>query len=194
MDVISQKQAEAAIAEWNADVLAGTPVEKATENILIKYKIDAETLSNLKSDTDKNTAYAALVRGRNSREAAKNVAEIQEIEANIGKINSEAEFNKVHTDVEREVAKSAKAKAFLDDYAKTNNLPLGDYTAISLFRHYHMWYVKTQDASYLTMMNEIRDMMYKNMGKDFKITWKDIGGYVSGAVNSGIKAAATVAK
>lgn len=194
MDVISRKQAEAAIAEWNADVLAGTPVEKATENILTKYKIDAETLSNLKSDTDKNNAYAALVRGRNSREAAKNVAEIQEIEANIGKINSEAEFNKVHTEVEREVAKSAKAKAFLDDYAKTNNLPLGDYTAISLFRHYHMWYVKTQDASYLTMMNEIRDMMFKNMGKDFKITWKDIGGYVSGAVNSGIKAAATVAK
>ena len=194
MSAITQKQAEAAMAAWNADVLAGTPPEEATKNILTKYKIDAETLSNLKSDTDKNNAYAALVRGRNSREAAKNVAEIQEIEANIGKINSEAEFNKVHTDVEREVAKSAKAKAFLDDYAKINNLPLGDYTAISLFRHYHMWYVKTQDASYLTMMNEIRDMMYKNMGKDFKITWKDIGGYVSGAVNSGIKAAATVAK
>lgn len=194
MDVISQKQAEAAIAEWNADVLAGTPVEEATKNILTKYKIDAATLTNIESDTKKNNAYAVLIAGRNSREAAKNVAEIQEIMANIGKINSEKAFNEVHTRVEEQVEKSAKAKAFLDDYAKTNNLPLGDYTAISLFRHYHMWYVKTQKAVYLTMMNEIRDMMYKNMGKDFKITWKDIGGYVSGAVNSGIKAAGAAAR
>lgn len=99
MDAITQKQAEAAIASWNADILAGTPVELATKNILTKYGIDSETLENLKSDTDKNKAYAALVRGRNTREAAKNVVEIQEIEASIGKINSEAEFNKVHTDV-----------------------------------------------------------------------------------------------
>lgn len=190
MDAITQKQAEAAIASWNADVLAGTPVELATKNILTKYGIDSETLENLKSDTDKNKAYAALVRGRNTREAAKNVVEIQEIEANIGKINSEAEFNKVHTDVEREVAKSAKAKAFLDDYAKANDLPLGDYTAISLFRHYHLWYTKTQDAKYLTMMNEIRDMLYKQMGKDFKLTWKDFASFVNGSISAGAKIAA----
>lgn len=193
MSAITQKQAESALAAWNADVLAGTPPEEATKNILTKYKIDAATLSNVESDTAKNQAYTALVNGRNTREAAKNFAEINEIEANIAKINSEAEFNKVHTDVEREIAKSAKAKAFLDDYAKNNNLPLGDYTAISLFRHYHLWYTMTHDANYLTMMNEIRDMMYKNMGKDFKITWKDVGGYISGAFNSGIKAAATFA-
>ena len=190
MDAITQKQAEAAIAAWNADILAGTPVELATKNILTKYGIDSETLENLKSDTDKNKAYAALVRGRNTREAAKNVVEIQEIEANIGKINSEAEFNKVHTDVEREVAKSAKAKAFLDDYAKANDLPLGDYTAISLFRHYHLWYTKTQDAKYLTMMNEIRDMLYKQKGKDFKLTWKDFAAFVNGVVSAGAKIAA----
>lgn len=194
MDVISQKQAEAAIAEWNADVLAGTPVEEATKNILTKYNIDKETLENIKSDTDKNKAYSALVRGRNTREEAKNRADIQEIQARIAEINTEAEFNKVHTDVEKEIHKSAKAKAFYDKYAADNNLPLGDYTALALFRHYHLWYTKTQDAKYLTMMNEIRDMLYKNMGKDFKITWKDVGGYVSGAVNSGIKAAATIAK
>lgn len=190
MDAITQKQAEAAIASWNADILAGTPVELATKNILTKYGIDSETLENLKSDTDKNKAYAALVRGRNTREAAKNVVEIQEIEASIGKINSEAEFNKVHTDVEREVAKSAKAKAFLDDYAKANDLPLGDYTAISLFRHYHLWYTKTQDAKYLTMMNEIRDMLYKQMGKDFKLTWKDFASFVNGGISAGAKIAA----
>lgn len=194
MSVISQKQAEAAIAEWNADVLAGTPVEEATQNVLTKYKIDKETLANLQSDTDKNKAYAALVRGRNTREEAKNRADIQEIQARIAEINTEAEFNKVHTDVEKEIHKSAKAKAFYDKYAADNNLPLGDYTALALFRHYHLWYTKTQDSKYLTMMNEIRDMLYKNMGKDFKITWKDVGGYVSGAVNSGIKAAATIAK
>lgn len=190
MDAITQKQAEAAIAAWNADVLAGMPVELATKNILTKYGIDSETLENLKSDTDKNKAYAALVRGRNTREAAKNVVEIQEIEANIGKINSEAEFNKVHTDVEREVAKSAKAKAFLDDYAKANDLPLGDYTAISLFRHYHLWYTKTQDAKYLTMMNEIRDMLYKQKGKDFKLTWKDFAALANGGVAAAAKIAA----
>lgn len=190
MDAITQKQAEAAIAAWNADVLAGTPVELATKNILTKYGIDSETLENLKSDTDKNKAYAALVRGRNTREAAKNVVEIQEIEANIGKINSEAEFNKVHTDVEREVARSAKARAFLDDYAKANDLPLGDYTAISLFRHYHLWYTKTQDAKYLTMMNEIRDMLYKQKGKDFKLTWKDFAAFVNSGVAAGAKIAA----
>lgn len=192
MDVISQKQAEAAIAEWNADVLAGTPVEEATKNILTKYKIDKETLENLKSDTDKNKAYAALVRGRNTREEAKNRADIAEIQARIEEIGTEAEFNRVHTDVEREVQKSAKAKAFYDKYAADNNLPLGDYTSIALFRNFHLWYTKTLDSKYLIMMNEIRDMLYKNMGKDFKITWKDVGGYLSGSLNSGIKAAATV--
>ena len=40
------------------------------------------------------------------------------------------------------------------------------------------------------MMNEVRNMLYDNMGKDTKVTWKDVGSYITSVVNFGIHAAA----
>ena len=178
--VISQKQADASIAEWNADVLAGTPVEEATNNILTKYKIDAQNLSNLEQtgknlveEGNKISAETELIRGRNAREYDKTHADIRKINSEIGLIDSEKSFTDVQASVQEQVRKSAEVKAYYDQYAKDNALPLGDYTAIALFRSYQISYDITHKSEYLTMMKEIRRMLYQNMGKDVKLTWKD---------------------
>lgn len=184
---ISEAQAKAFKAAWEADVLAGTPVEEATKNILNKFKIDAENVNKTKAETEKASAEAELARGRNTREAAKNVAEIKSINEQIKVMESQItlngsqeslnkaneELSKVSKSINDEVKKSQEAKAFLDSYAKENNLPLGDYTAISLYRHYQLQYVDTNKKGYLRKMNDIRDLLHRNMGKDVNYTRKD---------------------
>ena len=184
---ISEAQAKAFKAAWEADVLAGTPVEEATKNILNKFQIDAENVNKTKAETEKASAEAELARGRNTREAAKNVAEIKSINEQIKVMESQItlngsqeslnkaneELSKVSKSINDEVKKSQEAKAFLDSYAKENNLPLGDYTAISLYRHYQLQYVDTNKKGYLRKMNDIRDLLHRNMGKDVNYTRKD---------------------
>lgn len=186
--VISQKQADASIAEWNADVLAGTPVEEATSNILTKYKIDSQNLENLKAEHDKITAETALANGRNTREAAKNQAEINKIQYEIGLLysqkllvnsqttlaHSEKALNDLQLKINQHVEKSQAAKAFLDDYAKDNNLPLGDYTAISLYRYFQLKFEETNDKMYLRKLNDLYRYMLESRGKDVDITTKDL--------------------
>lgn len=193
-DVISQKQAEAFKASWEADVLAGTPVEEATKNLLTKFDIDTETYNKTKAETDKASAEAELARGRNSREAAKNVADIQFINKQMEVLDTqktlngaEEELAKVNKSVQEQVQKSAEAKSFLDDYAKENNLPLGNYTAISLYRHYQLQYVDTQNKQYLRKMNDIRSLLYRDMGKDVNYTGKDFGKDLAKVVTTGIE-------
>lgn len=189
--VISQKQADASIAEWNAAVLAGTPVDEATNNILTKYKIDAQNLSNLEQtgknlveEGNKITAETELIRGRNAREYDKNHADIRKINSEISLIDSEKSFTDVQSSVQEQVRKSAEVKAYYDQYAKDNALPLGDYTAIALFRSYQISYEITHKSEYLTMMKEIRRLLYQNMGKDVKLTWKDAAKFTTDVVGT----------
>lgn len=193
-DVISQKQAEAFKASWEADVLAGTPVEEATKNLLTKFDIDTETYNKTKAETDKASAEAELARGRNTREAAKNVADIQFINKQMEVLDTqktlngaEEELAKVNKSVQEQVQKSAEAKSFLDDYAKENDLPLGNYTAISLYRHYQLQYVDTQKKQYLRKMNDIRALLHRDMGKDVNYTGKDFGKDLAKVVTTGIE-------
>ena len=193
-DVISQKQAEAFKAAWEADVLAGTPVEEATKNLLTKFDIDTETLNKTKAETEKASADAELARGRNTREAAKNVADIQFINKQMEVLDTqktlngaEEELAKVNKTVQEQIQKSAAAKSFLDDYAKENDLPLGNYTAISLYRHYQLQYVDTQKKQYLRKMNDIRNLLHRNMGKDVNYTGKDFGKDLAKVVTTGIE-------
>lgn len=193
-DVISQKQAEAFKASWEADVLSGTPVEEATKNLLTKFDIDTETYNKTKAETDKASAEAELARGRNTREAAKNVADIQFINKQMEVLDTqktlngaEEELAKVNKSVQEQVQKSAEAKSFLDDYAKENDLPLGNYTAISLYRHYQLQYVDTQKKQYLRKMNDIRALLHRDMGKDVNYTGKDFGKDLAKVVTTGIE-------
>lgn len=193
-DVISQKQAEAFKASWEADVLAGTPVEEATKNLLTKFDIDTETYNKTKAETDKASAEAELARGRNTREAAKNVADIQFINKQMEVLDTqktlngaEEELAKVNKSVQEQVQKSAEAKSFLDDYAKENDLPLGNYTAISLYRHYQLQYVDTRKKQYLRKMNDIRALLHRDMGKDVNYTGKDFGKDLAKVVTTGIE-------
>lgn len=193
-DVISQKQAEAFKASWEADVLAGTPVEEATKNLLTKFDIDTETYNKTKAETDKASAEAELARGRNTREAAKNVADIQFINKQMEVLDTQKTLNgaeeqlaKVNKSVQEQVQKSAEAKSFLDDYAKENDLPLGNYTAISLYRHYQLQYVDTQKKQYLRKMNDIRALLHRDMGKDVNYTGKDFGKDLAKVVTTGIE-------
>lgn len=193
-DVISQKQAEAFKASWEADVLAGTPVEEATKNLLTKFDIDTETYNKTKAETDKASAEAELARGRNTREAAKNVADIQFINKQMEVLDTqktlngaEEELAKVNKSVQEQVQKSAEAKSFLDNYAKENDLPLGNYTAISLYRHYQLQYVDTQKKQYLRKMNDIRALLHRDMGKDVNYTGKDFGKDLAKVVTTGIE-------
>ena len=192
--VISQKQAEAFKASWEADVLAGTPVEEATKNLLTKFDIDTETYNRTKAETDKASAEAELARGRNTREAAKNVADINLINKQMEVLDTqktlngaEEELAKVNKSVQEQVQKSAEAKSFLDDYAKENDLPLGNYTAISLYRHYQLQYVDTQKKQYLRKMNDIRTLLHRDMGKDVNYTGKDFGKDLAKVVTTGIE-------
>lgn len=193
-DVISQKQAEAFKASWEADVLAGTPVEEATKNLLTKFDIDTETYNKTKAETDKASAEAELARGRNTREAAKNVADIQFINKQMEVLDTQKTLNgaeedlaKVNKSVQEQVQKSAEAKSFLDDYAKENDLPLGNYTAISLYRHYQLQYVDTQKKQYLRKMNDIRALLHRDMGKDVNYTGKDFCKDLAKVVTTGIE-------
>lgn len=193
-DVISQKQAEAFKASWEADVLAGTPVEEATKNLLTKFDIDTETYNKTKAETDKASAEAELARGRNTREAAKNVADINLINKQMEVLDTqktlngaEEELAKVNKSVQEQVQKSAEVKSFLDDYAKENDLPLGNYTAISLYRHYQLQYVDTQKKQYLRKMNDIRSLLHRDMGKDVNYTGKDFGKDLAKVVTTGIE-------
>ena len=193
-DVISQKQAEAFKAAWEADVLAGTPVEEATKNLLTKFDIDTETFNKTKAETEKASAEAELARGRNTREAAKNVADIQFINKQMEVLDTqktlngaEEELAKVNKTVQEQIQKSAAAKSFLDDYAKENDLPLGNYTAISLYRHYQLQYVDTQKKQYLRKMNDIRNLLHRDMGKDVNYTGKDFGKDLAKVVTTGIE-------
>lgn len=198
---ISEAQAKAFKAAWEADVLAGTPVEEATKNILNKFQIDAENVNKTKAETDKASAEAELARGRNTREAAKNVAEIKSIDEQIKVMESQItlngsqeslnkaneELSKVSKSINDEVKKSQEAKAFLDSYAKENNLPLGDYTAISLYRYYQLQYVDTNKKGYLRKMNDIRNLLHRNMGKDVNYTSKDFGKDLAKVVTTGME-------
>ena len=193
-DVISQKQAESFKAAWEADVLAGTPVEEATKNLLTKFDINTETYNKTKAETDKASAEAELARGRNTREAAKNVADIQFINKQMEVLETqktlngaEEELAKVNKTVQEQIQKSAAAKSFLDEYAKDNNLPLGNYTAISLYRHYQLQYVDTQKKQYLRKMNDIRNLLHRNMGKDVNYTRKDFEKDLAKVVTTGIE-------
>ena len=200
-DVISQKQAEAFKAAWEADVLAGTPVEEATKNLLTKFGIDSAELDKKgseaeknRADADKASADAELARGRNTRESAKNVADISLINKQLEVLETqktlngaEEELAKVNKTVQEQVQKSAAAKSFLDEYAKENNLPLGDYMAISLYRHYQLQYVDTKKKQYLRKMNDIRDLLHRNMGKDVNYTRKDFEKDLAKVVTTGIE-------
>ena len=193
-DVISQKQAEAFKASWEADVLAGTPVEEATKNLLTKFDIDTETYNKTKAETDKASAEAELARGRNTREAAKNVADINLINKQMEVLDTqktlngaEEELAQVNKSVQEQVQKSAEVKSFLDDYAKENDLPLGNYTAISLYRHYQLQYVDTQKQKYLRKMDDIRALLHRDMGKDVNYTGKDFGKDLAKVVTTGIE-------
>lgn len=198
---ISEKQAQAYKAAWEADVLAGTPPEEATKSLLNKFKLDAENVNKTKAETDKASAEAELARGRNTREAAKNVAEIKSINEQIKVMETQItlngsqeslnkaneELSKVSKSINEKVNKSQEAKAFLDSYAKENNLPLGDYTAISLYRYYQLLYVDTNKKGYLRKMNDIRDLLHRNMGKDVNYTGKDFGKDLAKVVTTGIE-------
>lgn len=200
-DVISQKQAEAFKAAWEADILAGVPVETATKNVLTKFDIDLAELDKKgseaeknRTDADKATAEAELARGRNTREAAKNVADIYLINKQMEVLDTQKTLNgaeealaKVNKSVQEQVQKSAEAKSFLDAYAKENDLPLGNYTAISLYRHYQLQYVDTQKKQYLRKMNDIRDLLHRDMGKDVNYTGKDFGKDLAKVVTTGIE-------
>lgn len=199
--VISETQAKAFKAAWEADVLAGVPVETATKNVLTKFDIDAADLDKKgseaeknRADADKASAEAELARGRNTREAAKNVADIQFINKQMEVLDTqktlngaEEELAKVNKSVQEQVNKSAEAKSFLDNYAKDNDLPLGNYTAISLYRHYQLLYVDTNKKRYLRKMNDIRDLLHRNMGKDVNYTGKDFGKDLAKVVTTGIE-------
>lgn len=199
--VISEAQAKAFKAAWEADVLAGVPVETATKNVLTKFDIDAADLvkkgseaEKNRADADKASAEAELVRGRNTREAAKNVADIKFINKQMEVLDTqktlngaEEELAKVNKSVQEQVNKSAEVKSFLDDYAKENNLPLGNYTAISLYRHYQLQYVDTNKKKYLRQMNDIRDLLHRNMGKDVNYTGKDFGKDLAKVVTTGME-------
>ena len=198
---ISEAQAKAFKAAWEADVLAGVPVEEATKNILTKFDIDVANLGKTGAETDKANAEAELARGRNTREAAKNVAEIQSIHKQLEVMESQItlngsqeslnkaneELSKVSKSINEQVKKSQEAKSFLDSYAKENNLPLGDYTAISLYRYYQLQYVDTNKKGYLRKMNDIRDLLHRNMGKDVNYTSKDFGKDLAKVVTTGIE-------
>lgn len=199
--VISEAQAKAFKAAWEADVLAGVPVETATQNVLTKFDIDAADLDKKgseaeknRADADKASADAELARGRNTREAAKNVADIQFINKQMEVLDTQKTLNgaeeelvKVNKSVQEQVGKSQEAKAFLDSYAKENDLPLGNYTAISLYRHYQLQYVDTQKKQYLRKMNDIRDLLHRNMGKDVNYTGKDFGKDLAKVVTTGME-------
>lgn len=199
--VISEAQAKAFKAAWEADVLAGVPVETATKNVLTKFGIDIAELDKKgseaeknRADADKASAEAELARGRNTREAAKNVADIKFINKQIEVLDSqktlngaEEELAKVNKSVQEQVGKSQEAKAFLDSYAKENDLPLGNYTAISLYRHYQLQYVDTNKKQYLRKMNDIRDLLHRDMGKDVNYTRKDFEKDLAKVVTTGIE-------
>lgn len=192
-NVITKSQAEASLAEWNAKVTTGVPVEEATNNIITKYSIDSQNLKNLEAEHDKITAETALVNGRNTREAAKNRADINKIQYEIGLLysqkllvnsqktlaQSEKALNDLQLQINQQVEKSQSAKAFLDDYAKENNLPLGDYTVIALYRYFQTQYADTQDDKYLKKINELYRWMHQNRGRDLDITTKDLVKIVS---------------
>ena len=199
--VISETQAKAFKAAWEADVLAGVPVETATKNVLTKFGIDAAELDKKgseaeknRADADKASAEAELARGRNTREAAKNVADIQFINKQMEVLDTQKTLNdaeeelvKVNKSVQEQVGKSQEAKAFLDSYAKENDLPLGNYTAISLYRHYQLQYVDTNKKRYLRKMNDIRDLLHRDMGKDVNYTRKDFEKDLAKVVTTGIE-------
>lgn len=199
--VISEAQAKAFKAAWEADILAGVPVETATKNVLTKFDIDIADLDKKgteaaknRADADKASAEAALARGRNTREAAKNVADINLINKQLEVLETqktlngaEEELAKVNKTVQEQVQKSAAAKSFLDDYAKENDLPLGNYTAISLYRHYQLQYVDTKKKQYLRKMNDIRDLLHRDMGKDVNYTRKDFEKDLAKVVTTGIE-------
>lgn len=199
--VISEAQAKAFKAAWEADVLAGVPVETATKNVLTKFDIDAADLDKKgseaeknRADADKASAEAELARGRNTREAAKNVADIKFINKQMEVLDTQKTLNgaeealaKVNKSVQEQVNKSAEAKSFLDVYAKDNDLPLGNYTAISLYRHYQLQYVDTKKKQYLRKMNDIRDLLHRDMGKDVNYTRKDFEKDLAKVVSTGIE-------
>lgn len=199
--VISEAQAKAFKAAWEADVLAGVPVETATKNVLTKFDIDAADLDKKgseaeknRADADKASAEAELARGRNTREVAKNVADIKFINKQMDVLDSqktlngaEEELAKVNKSVQEQVNKSAEVKSFLDNYAKENDLPLGNYTAISLYRHYQLQFVDTNKKQYLRKMNDIRDLLHRNMGKDVNYTGKDFGKDLAKVVTTGME-------
>lgn len=199
--VISEAQAKAFKAAWEADVLAGVPVETATKNVLTKFDIDSADLDKKGSESEKNRAdadkakaEAELARGRNTREAAKNVADIKFVNKQMEVLDSqktlngaEEELAKVNKSVQEHVSKSAEAKSFLDDYAKENDLPLGNYTAISLYRHYQLQYVDTNKKQYLRKMDDIRKLLHRDMGKDVNYTSKDFGKDLAKVVTTGIE-------
>lgn len=199
--VISEAQAKAFKAAWEADVLAGVPVETATKNVLTKFDIDAADLDKKgseaeknRTDADKASAEAELARGRNTREAAKNVADIKFINKQMEVLDTQKTLNgaeealaKVNKSVQEQVNKSAEAKSFLDVYAKDNDLPLGNYTAISLYRHYQLQYVDTKKKQYLRKMNDIRDLLHRDMGKDVNYTRKDFEKDLAKVVSTGIE-------
>lgn len=199
--VISEAQAKAFKAAWEADVLAGVPVETATKNVLTKFDIDAADFDKKgseaeknRADADKASAEAELARGRNTREAAKNVADIKFINKQMEVLDTQKTLNgaeealaKVNKSVQEQVGKSQEAKAFLDSYAKENDLPLGNYTAISLYRHYQLQYVDTNEKKYLRQMNDIRDLLHRDMGKDVNYTGKDFGKDLAKVVTTGIE-------
>lgn len=200
-DVISQKQAESFKAAWEADVLAGTPVEEATKSLLNKFQLDAENVNKTSAEADKARADAELARGRNTREAAKNVAEIKAINKQIEEMDSQISLNgsqkslneanealsKVNKSINEKVNESQEVKTFFDKYAKDNNLPLSDYTAIALYRNYQLQYVNTLDKKYLRKMNDIRDLLHRNMGKDVNYTRKDFEKDLAKVVTTGIE-------
>ena len=200
-DVISQKQAESFKAAWEADVLAGTPVEEATKSLLNKFQLDAENVNKASAEADKARADAELARGRNTREAAKNVAEIKAINKQIEEMDSQISLNgsqkslneanealsKVNKSINEKVNESQEVKTFFDKYAKDNNLPLSDYTAIALYRNYQLQYVNTLDKKYLRKMNDIRDLLHRNMGKDVNYTRKDFEKDLAKVVTTGIE-------
>lgn len=199
--IISETQAKAFKAAWEADVLAGVPVETATKNVLTKFDIDSADLDKKGSEAEKNraeadkaSAEAELARGRNTREAAKNVADINLINKQMEVLDTQKTLNgaeealaKVNKSVQEQVQKSAEVKSFLDAYAKENDLPLGNYTAISLYRHYQLQYVDTQKKQYLRKMNDIRNLLHRDMGKDVNYTGKDFGKDLAKVVTTGIE-------
>ena len=187
---ISKIQADSFLAEWEADVRAGVDPSEASDNLRIKYGLDKAMLDKTNSEKAKVDAEKSAIEAKNLREAKKLSHELDLIDAQISKLNSETDFLKVQKDVEESVKKSADVKAYYDEYARINKLPLGDYTAIALYDSYAQAYKSTKNEAYLTMMQEVRNMMFKNYGKDVKVNWKDGLQAITSLTGTAVKAVA----